>query len=59
MFKSVATDEVERVTIGQLGLPERLVLLRGGKEFQFGGDDLLHDVLAASYETTYKSMIWI
>jgi len=41
MLKGIATNVVERVTIRQLGLPEQLLLLRRGQEFEFSGDDLL------------------
>jgi hypothetical protein len=45
MCKGKATDEVERVTVGQRSLPEQLLLLRGGAKFQFGGDNLLHTLV--------------
>ncbi len=48
VFEGIAADVVERVTVAQLGLPEGVVLLRRGQQFQFSGDDLLHNVLSPS-----------
>src|SRR5436305_9966016 len=45
MLEGIAADVVERITVGQLGLPEQVVLLRRRDEFQFGGDDLLHTLV--------------
>ena len=42
MLKSVPTDSVQSVTIGQLGLSQLEELLRVGVQFEFGGDDLFH-----------------
>jgi hypothetical protein len=40
--KRVARDVVQRVPVGETGLPERLELLGRGMQFQFGGQGLLH-----------------
>ncbi len=40
--KRVLRDGVQGVAVGQLGLPQRLELLRRGQEFQFGSQDLFH-----------------
>jgi hypothetical protein len=42
MFETVAAHIVQRITVGQLGLPQLGELLRVCLQFEFGGDELLH-----------------
>ena len=54
MLKRIATDVVQRVAIGQLGLPQGLELLRRGLQLEFGDNGLLHRTSVPSFTGSVK-----
>ena len=52
--KRVLRDSIQRVAVGQLGLPQRLEVLRRGQEFQLGGQDLFHRTSVRQFTQNVK-----
>jgi hypothetical protein len=53
--KGIATHRIQRVAVGQLGASQGVELGGVGRQFELGGDDLLHTSQYSAFSHIYQA----